>query len=349
MTDGFSQIPWALQQDRDLKPHDWAVYAVLQQFTVFRTRRTKPGTSVRVIAERAHISVPVVLKALDRLAERGWIGRTRGGSTTATVYEVRSTRLNAVNGNAFNAVEQVRSTKLHTAVNDVEHKDATEPNAGKALAAPVRAITESLTEKRTTTPLPPKGGRGQSAPRAKPVAKKPSGPDVRPIFEALKVRGLKEYPSNLPAQIAAAQRLLQASYSADEIADCYMDVCRGDYGDTFLQGRLSFTMMENSDNIGNWKRWNAGGRQRNGYSNGHGQTRRNGSPLPRTQPTTTEEILAARDKMRAAGYGKPRLTGTEEDGVAQRRGQPGALEALIQAQIAAQSAARQHPPEEVTP
>jgi hypothetical protein len=85
---------------------------------------------------------------------------------------------------------------------------------------------------------------------------------------------------------------------------------------------------------------------RNGYS--HGQARRNGSVLSVAQ-STREEIYAARDRIRAEGGTPASSTVTGDDGVARRRGRPGALEEMIQAQIAAQSATRQHPPEEAIP
>ncbi len=106
------------------------------------------------------------------------------------------------------------------------------------------------------------GDESRTAPAAappKPKLLKPKEPDLTPVFDAFTAVGLPP-PKILMGEGKAAQALLKAGYTPEELAACWQDVATGEYGDPFIQGKLSFTWMARANFIGNWQAWKRGER-----------------------------------------------------------------------------------------
>lgn len=351
MTEPFCRTPLALLDDARLDPYDTRVYETLWRCSDYRSHRTRPGTTITVIAQMAHMSRPTVIRSIRKLTQAGWLTAETGRSTQAPTYTLQSMPLTAVNAVDVSPVDCSQSTALTASVNGVDCNMGSEPNAGKGLPQAFRTISDNISESRRT-PLTPRGGKPRKSTLSESKDDTPrtsSGPPPNAVTEIWEY--YRDHIQPMARLTDGAKRKIATrlhTWSAEELRYA-IDHFAANAWRMERNARLGAEWFFRSDDqIDRFRLLEPESATRNGYTNGHGQTRRNGSVLSVAQ-STREEIYAARDRIRAEGGTPASSTVTGDDGVAQRRGRPGALEEMIQAQIAAQSATRQHPPEEATP
>ncbi len=116
---------------------------------------------------------------------------------------------------------------------------AKEPRAAEADAAPVGAGS-SARPKPERVPKPP-------APKFERIAR---------VVDAFRALGLKD-PRLPPRETRAIGVLLDAGFTAQQLAECWRDIKGAKYlpGDNFAQAQLSFEYLAGFNRMGNWQDW----------------------------------------------------------------------------------------------
>ena len=141
-------------------------------------------------------------------------------------------------------------------------RNAHEPSR-RARASRARAEIKLVEEKLVEEKIRGGGVRGGDASQAAAAAAPPvprllkhHAPDVGPLVDAFAAVGLSP-PKMLGGEGPAAQHLLGAGYSPEQLAACWQDIASGDYGDAYMQRKLSFGLLSRDNCVGNWQRWKA--------------------------------------------------------------------------------------------
>lgn len=128
------------------------------------------------------------------------------------------------------------------------------PVAEKRRTIPPLPSTASLTASEFGSAEPVLLAEKAQTPKADP---KPNGPKLDGIFDAFTERGMTK-PGLPPGHGTAAQGLLKAGFTPEEIAECWADIDWGRYGGRWEQTHLHFKGI--GEFIVPWKAWVAKGR-----------------------------------------------------------------------------------------
>jgi hypothetical protein len=128
---------------------------------------------------------------------------------------------------------------------------------------------ETRNEKRETRTGSRRTAKAAAGGPTETTKEKPSGPSIAPLFDAFRARSLPD-PALIGVESKRAQALLGV-YSADQVADCWLDYSTGRYGTPLDRSNLSFDYLARNNRIGNWLTRQTDQATTNGYM-------RNGKP-----------------------------------------------------------------------